>query len=255
LLTTSVTQQCATLNFINYIEFIRVQFKRSFTCGFLYIYILFIGNTDAADEAKTKPETLESFLEQARAFTTDELMPAIFKGNTIDAATHNHIPDRLAYFTELTTSYVDKTQLRIQGFRFAKELLRDKGLSIRLLDACYTVDEVDDFKATPDHDPGVTIIPTFNSALMSYIRSDLGVNWNRTYLATADDELSDQWSWRTAPINAAWEPTYVNTAHDLSKALRINPALKVLVASSYYNLVTPFFDAEYTLNHHGIKAE
>jgi carboxypeptidase C (cathepsin A) len=34
-----------------------MQFKRSFICGFLCIYILFVGNTYAADEAKTNPET------------------------------------------------------------------------------------------------------------------------------------------------------------------------------------------------------
>jgi carboxypeptidase C (cathepsin A) len=204
---------------------------------------------------KPKPDNLTTFLEQARAFATDELMPALFKGNTLDTETKTHIRDRLAYFTGLTPSYIDRAQLRIQGFHFAKELLRDKGLSIGLLDARYTVDEVDDLAATPDHDAGGSISPAFNSALMSYIRSDLGVNWDRTYLAPADDELSDQWSWRTAPENSAWEPTYVNTAHDLSKALRINPALKVMVASGYYDLVTPFFDAEYTLNRHGIKAQ
>ena len=47
----------------------------------------------------------------------------------------------------------------------------------------------------------------------------------------------------------------VNTAPDLSSALRINPELRVLVASGYYDLVTPFFDAEYTLNRHDIQAD
>ena len=37
--------------------------------------------------------------------------------------------------------------------------------------------------------------------------------------------------------------------------MRINPNLKVLVASGYYDLVTPFFDAEYTLNRHDIRPE
>ena len=202
-----------------------------------------------------KPENLSTFLTQARNFATDELMPALFKGNSISKEARNYIRDRLVYFTGLTPSYVDKAELRIQGRRFAKELLRDKGLSIGLLDARYTVDEVDDLQATPDYDASNAISSAFNSGLMSYIRSDLGVNWNRTYLSPADDELSAQWSWRTAPKNKAWEPTYVNTAHDLSKALRINPSLKVFVASGYYDLVTPFFDAEYTLNRHGIKAE
>jgi carboxypeptidase C (cathepsin A) len=202
-----------------------------------------------------KPDDLAVFLAEARAFATDELMPALFKGNTISKVAKNHIRDRLVYFTGLTPSYIDRADLRIQGFHFAKELLRDKGLSIGLLDARYTVDEVDDLKAKPDYDASSSISSAFNSGLMSYIRSDLKVDWNRTYLSPADDQLSDQWSWRTAPQNKAWEPTYVNTAHDLSKALRINPALKVFVASGFYDLVTPFFDAEYTLNRHGIKAE
>ena len=206
-------------------------------------------------KVKPTPENLSNFLSEARTFATDELMPALFKGNTLSKATKNHINDRLAYFTGLTPSYIDRAELRIQGFHFAKELLRDEGLSIGLLDARYTVDEVDDLKATPDYDASRAISSAFNSALMSYMRSDLGVDWNRTYLSPADDELSSQWSWRTAPKNKAWEPTYVNTAHDLSKALRINPALKVFVASGYYDLVTPFFDAEYTLNRHGIKSE
>jgi len=37
--------------------------------------------------------------------------------------------------------------------------------------------------------------------------------------------------------------------------LRLNPSMRVLVASGFYDLVTPFFDAEYTLNRHDIKAE
>jgi carboxypeptidase C (cathepsin A) len=34
--------------------------------------------------------------------------------------------------------------------------------------------------------------------------------------------------------------------------MRTNPDLKVLVASGYYDLITPFFDAEYTFSRHGI---
>ena len=48
---------------------------------------------------------------------------------------------------------------------------------------------------------------------------------------------------------------FVNTARELSAALRTNPELKVLVASGYYDLVTPFFDAEFTLGRHDIRKE
>ncbi|MEC7685388.1 MAG: serine carboxypeptidase, partial [Pseudomonadota bacterium] len=69
-----------------------------------------------------------------------------------------------------------------------------------------------------------------------------------------DPDLNRNWRWRRVPDGSSWEPAYVNTAHDLATALRINPALKVMVASGYFDMVTPFFDAEYTLNRHGILA-
>ena len=87
---------------------------------------------------------------------------------------------------------------------------------------------------------------------MTYMHSSLGVDWNRTYLYQGDPELSANWRWRTVPDGKPWEPMPVNTAPDLSAALRINPSLKVLVASGYYDLVTPFFDAEITLSRYAI---
>ena len=88
---------------------------------------------------------------------------------------------------------------------------------------------------------------------MDYMRNDLEIEWERTYMAPSDPELYKSWRWRPVPDDQYWEPLAVNTATDLAVAMRINPQLKVLVASGYYDLVTPFFDAEYTLNRHDIQ--
>ncbi len=203
-----------------------------------------------------KPESLESFLVDARAFATDELLPALFKGTALDDETHARIRDRLAYFTGLSPAYIERAKLRVNGFRFAKELFRDEGLAVGLLDARYTTDEIDDLSADIDGDAAsIAVSSAFKSALMDYMHDDLKVDWDRIYLAPADDELNSQWRFRDVPDGQSYEPMYVNTAHDLSVALRHNPSLKVLVNSGYYDLVTPFFDAEYTLNRHGIKAD
>jgi len=74
-------------------------------------------------------------------------------------------------------------------------------------------------------------------------------------LNPADPELSGKWRWSPLPEGRSWEPHYVNTAPDLASVLRSNPALKVMVGSGYYDLITPFFDAEYTLNRHGISKD
>ena len=203
-----------------------------------------------------RPESLETFLAESRAFATDELLPALFKGNALDPKTRAHVRDRLAYFTGLSPQYVERANLRVQGFRFAKELLREEGLSIGLLDARYTTDEIDDLAADPDTDAASDAISSaFKAALMETMRTALGVDWDRAYLVPADEDLSKSWRWRPVPDGQSWEPMPVNTARDLAAALRINPKLRVLVASGYYDLVTPFFDAEYTLNRHDIRAD
>jgi len=203
-----------------------------------------------------RPADLEAFLRQSRAFAVDELLPALFKGNTLAGTERERIRDRLAYFTGLSAEYVERANLRIQGFRFAKELLRDQGLAIGLLDARYVTDDIDDLDADPAADAASNAVSAaFKAALMSYLHDDLGVDWKRTYMAPADEDLSAQWRYRTVPDGESYEPMFVTTAADLAQALRINPALKVLVAAGYYDLVTPFFDAEYTLGRHDIDAD
>ena len=223
-------------------------------------HITYIPTMSAAawyhDKVKPRPENLEAFLAESRAFATDELLPALWKGNRLAAATRTRVRDRLAYFTGLTPEYIERANLRVQGFRFAKELLRDEGLAIGLLDARYTTDDIDDLDADPAGDAAdIAVSSAFKSALMQYMHDDLGVSWDRTYLAPGDDELNNLWRYRNVPDGQPYEPVYINTAHDLAEALRHNPSLNVLVACGYYDLVTPFFDAEYTLGRHDILAD
>jgi carboxypeptidase C (cathepsin A) len=203
-----------------------------------------------------RPDNLEAFLGEARSFAVDQLLPALFKGNALQGDERTRIRDRLAYFTGLSPEYVERSNLRVQGFRFAKELLRNEGLVVGLLDARYTQDEIDDLEADPESDASSDAISSaFKSVLMTYMREDLAVDWDRVYLAPPDEDLSKQWNWAPLPEGESWEPSFVNTAHDLSRALRRNPDLKVLVAAGYFDLVTPFFDAEYTLNRHDIRSD
>ncbi len=226
----------------------------------LIAYVTYLPTMAAAawyhNKVSPRPENLDDFLREARTFATDELLPALFKGTALDDETHDRIRDRLVYFTGLSPTYIERANLRINGFRFAKELFRNEGLAVGLLDARYTTDEIDDLSADIDGDASsIAISSAFKSALMAYMHDDLKVDWERVYLAPADDELNGEWRFRNVPDGEAYEPMYVNTAGDLSVALRHNPSLKVLVAAGYYDLVTPFFDAEYTLNRHGIKAD
>ena len=76
------------------------------------------------------PESQEVFLQEAREFAVNEYLPALFKGNAIEQDEYRTVRDRLAHFTGLSTAYIDRANLRVQGTRFAKELLRDECLAV-----------------------------------------------------------------------------------------------------------------------------
>ncbi|MEW9796550.1 S10 family peptidase [Alteromonas sp. CYL-A6] len=195
------------------------------------------------------------FIEASRTFAARELLPALFQGNRLDKQTYAHLVDRLHHFTGLSKQYIEQVDLRINAFRFAKELLRDEGLTVGLLDGRYKKDERDDVAASPREDAADAISPAFKAALMHYMHHELKIDWQRHYLNPSDPELDDKWRWSPLPADQSWEPHYVNTAPDLAEVLRSNPGLNVMVASGYYDLITPFFDAEYTLNRHGIERQ
>jgi carboxypeptidase C (cathepsin A) len=87
-----------------------------------------------------------------------------------------------------------------------------------------------------------------DAAVNDHINRELAVAIDLPYRATA--KLWKEWDWRPVPEDQPWEPSWVNVARRLSGTMRRNPALRVMVASGYYDFATPFFDAELTLRRH-----
>jgi len=194
------------------------------------------------------PADLEGFLLEARAFAAEELAPALIKGNTLSESERAHIRDRIAYFTGLDPEYVERADLRVTGSRFAKELLREEGLAVGRLDTRYTRDDIDDNSDGVEGDAASDAIGgAFTASINHYMREELEVVMDRPYAGRVGT-----WNWRPVAEGQSWEPSYVNVSRRLSRALRRNSALKVLVASGYYDMATPFYDAEYTFGRHGI---
>ena len=83
----------------------------------------------------------------------------------------------------------------------------------------------------------------------SYLRNDLKYGAGSTYLPSA---LFDGVRWdmnhggRGGVLSGA---SGLNVSTDLANAMKINPNLKVMVNGGYYDMATPFFDAEYEEKH------
>jgi len=195
--------------------------------------------------------TLEAFLDEVRAFTVQEYMPALFKGSTLDEETEQSIARTLAGYLGLDVEYVLRSRLRVNATRFVKELLRDEGLAVGRLDARYIADEVDDVSERPSFDAAdAAISAPYTAAIHKHLSDFLEVELDRPY-HTSGPEVGEGWVWDRS-LASGGEPHYVNTAPNLAWAMSFNPELKVMVAAGYFDFATPFFDAEYTLFRHGI---
>lgn len=198
-------------------------------------------------------KTVEAFVEEARKFTLDEYVSALYKGSRLTEEERNHIADQMVYFTGLSKKYIQQSDLRLLVPRFRKELLRDQGITIGQLDGRYKGDEYDDVSDSPTlGDPaGYSTDGAYTAILNHYYASQLKVEMDRPYL-TSNGELGSKWRWRDVPDDSYWEPSYVNVARKLGDSMRRNKDLKVMVASGYYDLICPFFDTEYTFARNGI---
>ncbi|MFZ1749948.1 MAG: peptidase S10 [Saprospiraceae bacterium] len=192
-------------------------------------------------------KTLTSFLDECRAFTYDVYTPALYRGNLLSDLQKDNIASKLHYFTGLKKTYIVQSDLRILIPRFQKQLLADEGLAIGRLDGRYKGEEGDKVSESPHLGDAASyqISSAYTAALNHYFATDLKVSMDRPYL-TSNRQIGKKWRWRTVSDDQAWEPWTPNVARKLGETMRRNTQMKVLVASGYYDLICPFFDAEYT---------
>ena len=199
-------------------------------------------------------KTLEAFVEECRNFTYNTYAPALYKGSLLSEAEKDNIAEKLSYFIGLDKKYILKSNLRILMHRFQKQLLAEEGLAIGRLDGRYMGDEVDKLTDGPHlGDPSsYQISSAYTASLNHFYASELGVKMDRPYL-TSNGAIYGKWNWKPVAKESGWEPSYVNVTRKLSETMRRNTGMKVMVASGYYDLICPFFDAEYTFSRNGIE--
>ncbi|MEQ1891332.1 MAG: peptidase S10 [Planctomycetota bacterium] len=190
-------------------------------------------------------QTIEAFVTRARHFALGEYMHGLLLGESLAAEDRARLARELAELTGLARDYVEHSNLRIRPDRFQKELLRARGLTVGRLDSRYTGVDLDRAGESPENDPSFYGIDgAYASAINAWLRGALGVDVEPQYRIIGG--LSGGWDWGLG------DPFYVNVAPYLGQAMRENSGLHVFVACGYYDMATPFFGAEYSLNRSGV---
>jgi carboxypeptidase C (cathepsin A) len=143
---------------------------------------------------------------------------------------------------------VAQANLRILPSRFVKELLREEAQVVGRLDGRYLGVDPDSAGEAAESDPTVDAIASAFTAALNIHLTDLGVRMDRPYVSLRTIE---EWNW----LLEARTPNgggYVNVVPFLGRAMRRNKDMRVLLASGYYDLATPFFGAENALSQDGL---
>lgn len=185
---------------------------------------------------------LRRTLDEVEAFARGEYATALFKGSALTAEERQAIAAQLARYTGLSAAYIEQTNLRIEIFRFTKELLRAQRRTVGRLDSRFLGLDRDAAGENFEFDPSYALIyGPYTALLNAYVRGELAFESDLPYEILT--ERVQPWDY------SKHQNQYVNVAETLRSALHQNPFMQVFVANGYFDLATPYFATQYTFNH------
>jgi carboxypeptidase C (cathepsin A) len=187
------------------------------------------------------PTDLATYLLQALEFSTNQYGPAVNAYLATNTPAPAGVVSQLVAFTGLAGT------LWSSNLAMGPDLYRANVLSGQMIgryDA--RVHTPSGSALTVDGDPSLTVVnATFTNTISSYIAGELRYTAHSSY--TAFNNIINSWNFghdgRPVP----------DTIPDLAAAITINPALKVVAMSGYYDLATPYHQTELDLLRLGLN--
>jgi len=226
-----------------------------FTPGNDLPYILFLPSyaTTAWYHKKLSPELEQDFQKlrnEVEQWAIGGYADALAKGDRLTPEERNATIERLAHYTGLSKTYLDQANLRVDEGHFTKELLRDRKQVVGRLDSRFTGTDRSLLGETSSYDPSMSAIrPPYTAMFNQYVRTELGYKSDLEYYILGGGFGFMDWNWGSA------RGGFPDTAQALRDAFDKNPFMKLFVGSGFYDMATPYFATQYTLNHMGLDAQ
>lgn len=186
---------------------------------------------------------LQTLLREVEEFALGDYTLALTKGQRLTEKEERDIAQRLAKYTGLSEDYILQANLRPVIHQFVKELRRDEGFTVGRLDSRFTATDYDGVGERYEFDPSYSkaIYGPYTMAVNDHLSRTLKVDSDLPYEILTG---------RVSPWNYDnVQNQYLNVSETLRQAMTKNPHLQVLICNGYYDLATPYFATEYTLDH------
>ena len=221
--------------------------EENFTNDQPYIFLIPSFTMIAGYHHKLAPDLAQDLnraRQESEQWASNDYEKALDKADALAPQEREKIIDQMSRFTGLTKEVIDEANLRINVQKFTHYLLIDQKLRVGRLDGRYTGPDPRGLLDTPFYDPtGAATGPPFTSAFNNYLRTELNYKVDMPYNVRAQTGPTDHWDWGSASEG------FPDTASAMRQAIVKNPYLKILVMEGYYDLATPYYAANYTVDH------
>ena len=185
---------------------------------------------------------MDATLREVQAWAMNTYSVALAKGAALPSGQRAEIVAKLARYTALPADLIDKADLRIQPWLFRKHLLANEKKVVGRFDGRITGFDPEMISNWPTYDPSLPgYFAAYSTTFNDYVRRTLKYENLLPY-----EVLSDKvhpWNFGTDGSKG-----YLSVTDNLRSAMVKNPTLKVLFASGYFDLATPYFATTYTMN-------
>ena len=187
--------------------------------------------------------SLEQVVQQSRDYAFGDYMTSLAKGSALTQAERTAVAQKLARLTGVSEQFILNTNLRIDAGTYRTELLRGERQTVGRYDSRIIGLNGNASATREDYDPS-DAAPTgaFMSSFMRYLQNDLNYTSDLQYYLGGHTGRWDYSNFGNA---------YANETDALRTAMAKNPYLHVMVGDGYYDMATPFANAEYTFRHLG----
>jgi carboxypeptidase C (cathepsin A) len=212
----------------------------------------------AIDKCQGDPNAPCAPLRQAEQWAITDYSAALSRGDSMSAQERQSAIDHLSQYTGLPKAIIDEFNLRIDVGTFTHYLLLDQRLRVGRLDGRYSLPE----PGFPGgrgpgafNDPASTeTTGPFTMTFYNYVRTELNYKTDMPYYTSGRDSGMFLWSSSGSTQAPGGPQGFQEEITPLRAAIVGNPFLKVLVMEGYYDLATPYYQAEYTMHELNLPA-
>ena len=183
---------------------------------------------------------LREFVSQAYEFVSGEYVPAYYLGDDLPGERKSALLDRMAWFTGLSTDYLEQNWMDLNTREYMKLLLKDEHLVVGYYDSRYAwpdLPNIPDANAIADDAAMGQYTPAYQAGF-SLLRQEMNIQVERRSKGLAHG------------VNRLWDRKFKRgPGQALALAMRRNPSLQVFFASGLYDLCTTAGNARYLARH------